>query len=343
MNYKEINVRKLLFVVIAAIILSQKALACSVPVYRYALERWQADNFRIAVIYKDSLNSETLDIVKETAAICREMKGDHSRIKTATAAHKVNAMIHLVNAAEPKDNAERALLTRYRSKQLPYAVVFFPPKTGIRQPLWTGSADKIPIKELFFSPVRQKISKYILDGETAVWVLIKSGDKKKDKMALKALEQGLKKSEGTLKLPDLADDDREEYIEKSGRPDLRISFSVVQVSREQIEERFLIGMLELSEKHLRYFTKEPMAFPLFGRGRALYGLVGGGINTETVLESNAFLTGPCACTVKEQNPGKDILILDNWDSGIKNKYVAEKEVPKLQGIGSFIQQKKKGN
>jgi len=55
-----------------------------------------------------------------------------------------------------------------------------------------------------------------------------------------------------------------------------------------------------------------MAFPVFGRGRALYALVGDGINKETIGEACVFLATACTCMVKEQNPGTDLILAADW-------------------------------
>ena len=57
---------------------------------------------------------------------------------------------------------------------------------------------------------------------------------------------------------------------------------------------------------------EPMAFPVFGRGRVLYALVGAGVNAENVRHTLDFLVGGCSCTIKRQNPGVDLLLTADW-------------------------------
>ena len=60
------------------------------------------------------------------------------------------------------------------------------------------------------------------------------------------------------------------------------------------------------------FAGQPMIFAVFGRGRALPPFVGKGITRENLLECVYFLTGACSCTVKDQNPGMDLLFAENW-------------------------------
>jgi len=60
--------------------------------------------------------------------------------------------------------------------------------------------------------------------------------------------------------------------------------------------------------------KDTMVFPFYGRGRALFALVGEGINTENIEDVCAFLLGPCSCQVKAMAPGVDMLVRADWDS-----------------------------
>ena len=84
--------------------------------------------------------------------------------------------------------------------------------------------------------------------------------------------------------------------------------------------------------------KEPMVFPLFGRGRALCALVGKGINKENLEEIGFFLAGPCSCTVKYQNPGVDMFFTVDWDAALMGEESAIPDVrpPALAGFSDFV-------
>jgi hypothetical protein len=64
-------------------------------------------------------------------------------------------------------------------------------------------------------------------------------------------------------------------------------------------------------------AKEPMLFPVFGRGRALEAFVGQEINVETVEAAATFLCGACSCTIKGLNPGIDLLFAADWNSVLR--------------------------
>ncbi len=53
---------------------------------------------------------------------------------------------------------------------------------------------------------------------------------------------------------------------------------------------------------------------IYGRGRALFSSLGKGIQRDNLIQDVEFITGACSCTVKEQNPGVDLLMSYNWNA-----------------------------
>ena len=53
---------------------------------------------------------------------------------------------------------------------------------------------------------------------------------------------------------------------------------------------------------------------VYGRGRALPPYIGKGIVYDNLVEVADFITSACSCTVKDQNPGVDLLMSFDWDS-----------------------------
>ncbi len=74
-------------------------------------------------------------------------------------------------------------------------------------------------------------------------------------------------------------------------------------------------MLLGSEPDLNELS-QPMAFPVLGRGRVLYALVGRGISREMIGVASTFMVGPCSCQVKDQNPGFDLLLQFDWNARV---------------------------
>ena len=59
------------FVFLTGLLIIQQAQACQVPVFRYALERWQADDYHAVIIHQGALEEEqkkALEIIDESAS-----------------------------------------------------------------------------------------------------------------------------------------------------------------------------------------------------------------------------------------------------------------------------------
>src|SRR5262249_51816585 len=145
------------------------------------------------------------------------------------------------------------------------------------------------------SPARREITKRLLQGESAVWLMLDSGDAARDGAAENTLTAELKKLEQALKLPSHAADDPPLLSEVP----VRVAFSVYRLSRNTPGEASLVAMLLNSDSGL----EGPIVFPIFGRGRALWAMAGKGLTAENIAEAGAFLVGACSCEAKELNPG----------------------------------------
>ena len=193
--------------------------------------------------------------------------------------------------------------------QLPALVVHYPAHLRIAEPVWSGPLDRDTVARLTDSPIRNALVRRLADGQTAVWLLLESGQSEQDDAAAMLLQEQLKKLEHELKLPELTDSSEDKLL--SAAP-LHVAFSVLRVPRGAAEQP-LIQMLLHSEPDLAERT-DPMVFPVFGRGRALLPLIGAGVTAENIHDSAAFLVGACSCEVKNQNPGFDLLLAADWDA-----------------------------
>jgi hypothetical protein len=111
----------------------------------------------------------------------------------------------------------------------------------------------------------------------------------------------------------------------------------VKVKRDDPAEAAFVAMLLASEEDLSGFN-EPMAFPIFGQGRALYALVGKGIRVETIDEAAQFLIGSCSCQVKEQNPGIDIAMAVDWKQLVEDQATPGQKLPELKDVADLLPQ-----
>ena len=115
--------------------------------------------------------------------------------------------------------------------------------------------------------------------------------------------------------PQQEQEDRESSPDDDNEPKLKLG--VLKVARSDAAEKWLVRMLLSVESDLQEYVdknpNEPLVFAIYGRGRAMPPFAGKGITTENLADCAVFLAGACSCMVKDQNPGKDLLIRWNWD------------------------------
>jgi hypothetical protein len=306
-----------------------------VPVFRYALERWTADNYQIIIFHDGKLTDEQQAVVDDLVSDADKQSA--------------NVVVHsfVVNAIDPqKDPGLIELWQAEQTETLPRMVAYYPPQSMARGSIWSGALTKEAVSRLLDSPVRREVARRILKGETAVWVFLEGGDKKLDDEKFEVLEKNLRQAERTLKLPEIEEQDIADGLVTIDPDQLKIKFSAIRLSRDNPQEEMFVQMLLRSEEGLldEEFAGKPMAFPLFGRCRALYALVGDGIVEETILVACAFLIGPCTCQVKAQNEhGVDMLTSVDWDGLIEPAVEIDKELPPLSGLGAFVTANTSGN
>ncbi len=324
------------------------ASACSVPVFRYALERWPADAYQVYVFHRGPLSDE------ETARLAVfEPASDEA--DEADSQRGANLAVHRCDLDDPQfADAVDKIAQLHPGATLPLVVVRSPWGAVV----WSGPLDSPQLQGVADSPVRRELAARLLAGQTAVWLLLESGDPQRDDAAAQTLASQLQLLAKELKLPDPAallpgnpqpggDRQRPGAAPQAGVPTvdpskLRIEFSILRVARDAAAEAVLTRMLLASEEGLDAIH-EPMAFPVFGRGRVLYALAGQGINADNIREACEFLVGPCSCQVKEMNPGVDLLMDVAWSRLVEPIIDVELTLPpsadwqKLIGPGSVAQ------
>ena len=298
--------------------------ACQVPVFRYALERWVADRYELVIVPRQGGLTEdesgVLKYLKETF--------DGSGIPNL-----------VVRVDEESENATNAAV----------ASLYYPGRRHSFEPtpIWTGKVTMESVRQLIDSPARRELATRILKGESSIWLLVESGDKVKDDEAAITLKERLRQAQDALELPEGVIGREEAMSPEAGPVDrenilqsdvpLMIDFSVLRVSRSDLEESIFLTMMLNLEDDLGELATEPMVFPIFGRGRVLEPLVGKGITEGNILEYAGYLCGACSCEVKDQNPGMDLLMAVNWDAAIAgSEVIIDKVLPPLEGVAGLI-------
>lgn len=301
---------------IAAMLWTSAAPACNVPVFRYALERWQADPYEIVVFHSAPLTQEQQALVEHME------KTSQDRL--------ANLVVTRAGLAGELPQSLRALWNSLENPVSPWMVVRYPRQTGIERLAWSGPLNSETVGSLIESPARREIVQKLLSGESVVWLLLEGGDNASNREAKRLVEAELRRLEQSLKLPERSPLDPPVILDLP----LKIAFSTVQITRASPAESMLASMLLNWNTNLMAAT-ETMLFPIFGRGRVMPPAIGKEIRIEAIHEMAEFLTGPCPCIVKEMNPGYDLLLMAGWNSLASYQEVMIPEPPALISMSQF--------
>jgi len=286
--------------------------ACNVPVFRYAMERWQPDSYHVVVYHSGAPSGPAFDLLQKGA------KG------------RARANYSLQTVA-------REAAARHGISEYPWVEVYYPQASCIPAPVFSGRLTTEGARAIVRSAARSRLAQRLLAGEIAVWVLVKSGHEEKDRRAAETLRTNLEWASANLRIPETGVDAEGRPIEVTDFKRYRVRFGWMEIARDDPGEQLLVNTLLRSEPDLESY-QEPMAFPVFGRGRVLYALVGGGIREKNIREACQSMLAWCSCEIKAQNPGADLLVAADWSRPSGGRMVKEPEVP-LTGIGSFLPEK----
>ncbi len=323
--------KKLAIVFLACLCLGSGVWACQVPVFRYALERWNADKYRIVLLNDGPLSSEHsssgwLSSVIPTENSLSEKPKDPTQAEAAANDELLSSRIEIkvVDIRESSDLRWKAMWQARTDKSLPVLAAFYPLGSDAagESPAYVAPLTRESLQGILGSPVREEIAANLVAGDSAVWIFLESGDQAKDLAAYSILEQQLQLDSSWLELPSPAELEVEPEVLTQAKIPLRIHFSIVRLKKDDNAERFLIESLLNSESDLKQFD-EPIAFPVFGRGRVLYALIGKGIAADTIRTASSFVVGPCSCQVKNQNPGFDLLMQCDWTKAVGDTLISE--------------------
>ncbi len=281
------------------------AIACKVPVFRYALERWPVDRYRLVAIidgHQDNAVDEALE-----------------RFKAIDQAG-VNIETDVIDLSQLSDEELWQLEDFDGSADPPRLQVFYPPKDGQRIKCWEGDLNTESIDRWLNSPLRTQIANDIATGDSAVFLLVEGTDEVRSQQLAQRLQRALNAAEEEIKIPDgvIARGQANQYLRqhpeatmddvlRSDVP-LKVNFRLRRLARDDPDESALLAIVNgLVEQ-----TDEPILVPIFGRGRMLDAIPGADCRDEVILNACRYLVGECSCTVKALNPGVDLMLSVNW-------------------------------
>ena len=121
------------FVLIAT---THAAECCTIPVFRFALDRWEADRFKLVVPANVAAKTEIVDLLRPLRA-----GGKANLDITTDRTGKVSA----VSLFLPQDQ---------------------------NRPIWAGELNATSLAVLLDSPGRAAVLKQILDGNSVTWIIV---------------------------------------------------------------------------------------------------------------------------------------------------------------------------
>jgi hypothetical protein len=285
--------RVFLAIMIALLLhVSPPVAACTIPVFRYALEHWSPSAYDIVVFHHG-------DFSKDELAMLRSI-GKRS----------ANAEIRDVDLAGKVDDDDQELWkAQEKTGELPWVIVRYPESEAQSPLAWSGHLSREGLLAALESPARKELAKRLMAGESCVWIVLGSADKEADDRIAKTLATEVKRLETTLTLPEIAADGPQI---KSSLP-LKLKFSVLRIARDDPRETAFVRMLRVAEPELAE-SEETLVIPVIGRGRAVSALAGSRVDGERIGAFAEFVSGQCSCEVKYLNPGIDLLMTANWDA-----------------------------
>ncbi|MGI9471093.1 MAG: hypothetical protein ACR2NZ_06155 [Rubripirellula sp.] len=296
-------------------------IACKVPVFRYALERWNTDRYKMIVMVDDG----TGDSAKESIEMLRG----------SDASKDANVDIEVINMDQLSEQQLWQLEDFDPDVQTPHLQVFYPEREGRRRLCWEGPMSLEVVRGWLDSPLRATLQQDLVGGASAVWLFIEGPDSDVNAEVERVVQQGLRLASDQILIPDgvIPRDGASEYIRshpgasmddvlRSDVP-LRVDFQVRRLARSDTDEIAVRKMVT----GLAASADVPLLVPIFGRGRMLDAIDASGIDSETILNACRYMVGECSCTVKTQNPGVDMLISTDWPSALGGETIVLVEAP----------------
>ena len=265
--------------------------ACDDPVYRYALERWPPDDFRLVM---ESSTRESLR--RELASL--ESRGPRPNV----------AVLDIAEAE------------RVGRRPEPGRILLLAPPDGSRSgsnaEVWSGPATAATLAGIAESPARRELVERLIAGEAIVWVVVERGEAAGDERLDGLIAEYVREvAAADAEREDVPPPETEEAA--AGKPLDKSVFwpprmSVLRVHADDPREQVLVASLMAAAEP--EVAAAAAVFPVFGRGRTLGGVLLAKLAATDFRSACDFLVGACSCEVKELSPGSDLLLAANWDA-----------------------------
>lgn len=187
------------------------ARACTIPVFRYALDRWESDRFRLLLPQETAAQPTMVDLLRPLRA------GGRANLDIQT------------------DRAGRVTAP----------TLYFPGHEAT--PVWSGRMDAPALAALLDSPAREEIRRHILSGSSVIWVLVDAATPAEDATA-ERIRRRLAFLEQAAALPIQDPNDPDSQLGPG--PPLKLQFQTLRLSLGDPAEGPLLAMLAGPEKRV---------------------------------------------------------------------------------------------
>ena len=259
----------ILFIVHSAV---QAACACTIPVFRFALDRWEADKFHLVLPASSAQDQALNDLLRPLRA---------------------NGKANL-DIQTSKDVALAQSELRFSTRD--------------QATLWSGKLDQATLSAVLDSRARKAITDHILAGDSVIWVVADRGTPE-DKVHVQRIEKRLKFLEQVAALPIQDPNDPDSQLGPG--PPLKLKFTLLRIRADDPAEQMLIKMLAGPRGDIDA-AKTSFAAAVFARGRVLGSWPLDALDDTALEDACMFLVGRCSCRMKNENPGWDILMNVDW-------------------------------
>ncbi len=306
------NLPAALLIAVAALPIVAKPLAaCDTPVYRYATYNWSPSPYRIYYIARGETLPEDHP-VRRTIAELSTSPIDAPRPVANIELIQIDAAAEdPVEALPPDARGEAAfILQRATTGDEPPTLPRFAVVLPHGYPVYEGPLTEADVRAIADSPARAKIVDMIAGGKAAMMLLLE-GDKPADNAAAEELIAATiaRAAAGELSPPP----DPSLSTSPADAKPARVDIGVLRIRRDDPAEKWLVMSLLHVEPDIADRT-DPMVFSVYARGRVNPPAIGLGIRSEELDRQVQFVLGPCACTVKHDNPGVDLALIADWDA-----------------------------
>ncbi len=252
--------------------------ACTIPVFRYALDRWEADKFHLVLPASAAQDMALQDVLRPLRA---------------------NGTANMDISTSPDASVKMAELRNSRESSLL---------------VWSGALNGAALAALLDSPARKKLVECILAGDSFIWVIADNGSPL-DEVEVARIEKRLRFLEQVASLPIQDPNDPDSQLGPG--PPLRLKFTTLRLRRDDPAESTLLRMLAGPKGAFDPATTS-FAAAVFGRGRVLGAWPLALLDDAALEDASMFLVGRCGCRLKNENPGWDILLNVDWEKALQS-------------------------